>query len=40
MLAGKQLLLEELSSDLRDTLQDLKKKREVVCVQGIPFECI
>ncbi|MFP3822230.1 helicase, partial [Bacillus sp. SIMBA_008] len=35
MLAGKQLLLEELSSDLRDTLQDLKKKREVVCVQGV-----
>ncbi|PHE89256.1 helicase [Bacillus toyonensis] len=35
MLAGKQLLLEELSSDLRDTLQDLKKKRKVVCVQGV-----
>ena len=35
MLAGKQLLLEELSSDLRRELSDLKKKGEVVCVQGI-----
>ncbi|PEO16771.1 helicase [Bacillus wiedmannii] len=35
MLAGKQLLLEELSSDLRDTLHDLKKKRKVVYVQGV-----
>ena len=35
MLAGKQLLLEELSSDVRDTLHDLKKKKEVVCVQGV-----
>ncbi|EJS74912.1 DNA/RNA helicase [Bacillus cereus] len=35
MLAGKQLLVEELSSDLRDELNDLKKKGEVVCVQGI-----
>ncbi|TCW58967.1 competence protein ComFA [Bacillus thuringiensis] len=35
MLTGKQLLLEELSSDLRDTLHDLKKKRKVVCVQGV-----
>ncbi|HDR8173213.1 TPA: DEAD/DEAH box helicase [Bacillus thuringiensis] len=35
MLAGKQLLLEELSSDVRDTLYDLKKKKEVVCVQGV-----
>lgn len=32
MLAGKQLLLEELSSDLRRELSDLKKKGEVVCV--------
>lgn len=35
MLAGKQLLLEELSSDLRIRLNDLKKKGEVVCVQGV-----
>ncbi|ONG96864.1 ATP-dependent helicase ComFA [Bacillus cereus] len=35
MLAGKQLLLEELSSDLRRELSELKKKGEVVCVQGI-----
>lgn len=35
MLAGKQLLLEELSSDLRRELSDLKRKGEVVCVQGI-----
>lgn len=35
MLAGKQLLLEELSSDLRRELSDLKKRGEVVCVQGI-----
>ena len=35
MLVGKQLLLEELSSDLRRELSDLKKKGEVVCVQGI-----
>ncbi|KMP32888.1 DEAD/DEAH box helicase [Bacillus albus] len=35
MLAGKQLLLEELSSDLRKELSDLKKKGEVACVQGI-----
>ncbi|MED2015336.1 ATP-dependent helicase ComFA [Bacillus wiedmannii] len=35
MLTGKQLLLEELSSDLRDTLHDLKRKRKVVCVQGV-----
>ena len=35
MLGGKQLLLEELSSDLRRELSDLKKKGEVVCVQGI-----
>ena len=34
MLAGKQLLLEELSSDLRRELSDLKRG-EVVCVQGI-----
>ena len=34
MLGGKQLLLEELSSDLRRELSDLKKG-EVVCVQGI-----
>jgi len=30
MLAGKQLLLEELSSDLQRELNDLKKKGEVV----------
>ncbi|HGH7178985.1 TPA: ATP-dependent helicase ComFA [Bacillus luti] len=35
MQAGKQLLLEELSSDVRDNLDGLKKKREVICVQGI-----
>ncbi len=35
MLGGKQLLLEELSSDLRRELSDLKKRGEVVCVQGI-----
>ncbi|MDR4982279.1 MULTISPECIES: ATP-dependent helicase ComFA [Bacillus cereus group] len=35
MLAGKQLLLEELSSDLREELHDLQKKRDVVCVQGV-----
>ena len=35
MLAGKQLLLEELSSDLLRDLNNLKKKGEVVCVQGI-----
>ncbi|MBE5106954.1 DEAD/DEAH box helicase [Bacillus thuringiensis] len=35
MLAGKQLLLEELSSDLRGKLKDLKKKGEIVCVQGV-----
>ncbi len=35
MLVGKQLLLEELSSDLRRELSDLKKRGEVVCVQGI-----
>ncbi|MFP3410721.1 DEAD/DEAH box helicase [Bacillus sp. SIMBA_074] len=35
MLAGKQLLLEELSSDLQDKLDHLKKNREVVCVQGV-----
>lgn len=34
MQAGKQLLLEELSSDVRDNLDGLKKKREVACVQG------
>ncbi|PFJ17363.1 DNA/RNA helicase [Bacillus cereus] len=38
MLAGKQLLLEELSSDLRDKLNDLKKKGEIVCVQGVKKE--
>ncbi len=35
MLAGKQLLLEELSSDLREELHDLQKRGEVVCVQGV-----
>ncbi|WP_255289159.1 DEAD/DEAH box helicase family protein [Bacillus cereus] len=35
MLAGKQLLLEELSSDLQRELNDLKKKGEIVCVQGV-----
>ncbi|GAB6449462.1 ATP-dependent helicase ComFA [Bacillus luti] len=35
MQAGKQLLLEELSSDVRDNLDGLKKKGEVTCVQGI-----
>ncbi|MBG9616201.1 hypothetical protein ABE15_24275 [Bacillus cereus] len=35
MLAGKQLLLDELSSDLQRELNDLKKKGEVVCVQGV-----
>ncbi|PHD64545.1 DNA/RNA helicase [Bacillus toyonensis] len=35
MLSGKQLLLEELSTDVRDNLDDLKKKGEVVCVQGV-----
>lgn len=40
MLAGKQLQLEELSSDLRRELSDMEKKGEVVCIQGIPFECI
>ncbi|PEC84308.1 ATP-dependent helicase ComFA [Bacillus cereus] len=35
MLAGKQLLLEELSSELLKDLNNLKKKGEVVCVQGI-----
>ncbi|CAM3952575.1 ATP-dependent helicase ComFA [Bacillus paramycoides] len=35
MLAGKQLLLEELSSDLQGELNHLKRKREVVCVQGV-----
>ncbi|PFV77152.1 DNA/RNA helicase [Bacillus sp. AFS059628] len=35
MLAGKQLLLEELSSDLRRELSDMEKKGEVVCVQGV-----
>lgn len=35
MLAGKQLLLEELPSDLRRELSDLKKEGEVICVQGV-----
>lgn len=35
MLAGKQLLLDALSSDLQRELNDLKKKGEVVCVQGV-----
>ena len=35
MVAGKQLLLEELSSDLRRELSDLKKKGEIICVQGV-----
>ena len=35
MFAGKQLLLEELSSDLRRELSDLKEKGEVICVQGV-----
>lgn len=35
MLAGKQLLLEEISSGLRRELSDLKKKGEAVCVQGV-----
>lgn len=35
MQAGKQLLLEELSSDVRDNLDGLKKKGKVTCVQGI-----
>ncbi|PEQ66569.1 helicase [Bacillus cereus] len=35
MLAGKQLLLEELSSNLQRELNDLKKKGEIVCVQGV-----
>ena len=34
MVAGKQLLLEELSSDLQRKLNDLKKG-EIVCVQGV-----
>lgn len=35
MLAGRQLLLEELSSDLQDKLDHLKRNRDVVCVQGV-----
>ncbi|MBG9838386.1 hypothetical protein ABE30_12295 [Bacillus tropicus] len=35
MLAGKQLLLEGISSDLRRELSDLKEKGEVICVQGV-----
>ncbi|MDM5196156.1 helicase-related protein [Bacillus hominis] len=35
MLAGRQLLLEELSSDLQGELNHLKRTREVVCVQGV-----
>ncbi len=35
MLAGKQLLLDELSSDLQRELNDLKRKGEVICVQGV-----
>lgn len=35
MFAGKQLLLEEISSDLRRELSDLKEKGEIVCVQGV-----
>ncbi len=35
MLAGKQLLLEELSSDLQREISNLKEKGEIVCVQGI-----
>lgn len=35
MLAGRQLLLEELSSDLQDKLDHLKKNRDVICVQGV-----
>ncbi|OFD56085.1 competence protein ComF [Bacillus mycoides] len=35
MLAGRQLLLEELSSDLQGKLEHLKKNRDVVCVQGV-----
>ncbi|MEY2302189.1 ATP-dependent helicase ComFA [Bacillus tropicus] len=35
MLAGKQLLLEELSSDLRREISNLKETGEIVCVQGV-----
>ncbi|EJR00103.1 hypothetical protein II1_00458 [Bacillus cereus MC118] len=35
MLAGRQLLLEELSSELQDKLDHLKENRDVVCVQGV-----
>lgn len=35
MLAGRQLLLEELSADLQNKLDHLKRNRDVVCVQGV-----